>query len=272
MSDRCASIWRCPVCNAGLSGDLRTVQCPNKHAFDLAREGYLNLLPVQKRKSLNPGDSKEMMLARREFLANGHYLPLIERFCAELPDTGRLLDLGCGEGYYSRQIARLKPGLDLYGVDISKEAVRLAAKQAARGHAAVASAFDLPIESDSFDSVLTVFAPVDFDEIYRILTPHGRFIRVSPGSDHLQEIRATIYDQVIPHEKGETVHAGFRCRTEQTLRYQFSPSNTQELIALVQMTPHYWKAKADKKAQLEKQPHFSISADFLIQVWEKQTD
>ena len=120
---------RCPICNEQLNLVDRQYLCPNRHSFDIARQGYVNLLTVQQKHSLNPGDTREQVLSRREFLEAGFYAPIAETLvqtAKELGISGQILDVGCGEGYYSARLADAL-GAELTGLDISKEAVRCAA-------------------------------------------------------------------------------------------------------------------------------------------------
>lgn len=269
MQSESGSVWACPICRAPLEGDTTTFRCQSRHSFDIAREGYLNLLPVQKRKSSSPGDSQEMMLARREFLSLDHYSPLLSVLSTHLPTTGKLLDLGCGEGYYAAHIDAANPELTVFATDISKYAVKMSARKLPRAQTAVASSFDLPIEDASFDAVMTVFAPVSFQELHRVLKPKGQFLRVVPAAKHLQEVRERVYDQVAPHTSEASEPTGFSLMQEQRITFQFRPACKTDLLALLKMTPHYWKCKAEKKEQLENQPLFDVTAEFCIQQWSK---
>ena len=117
----------CPLCAAPLQKQQRSCVCANRHSFDIARQGYIHLLPVQNKKSLNPGDTPQQVMARREFLEGGFYKPIADALYDLLKGyTGPILDVGCGEGYYSAFLAQ-QLGCELTGLDISKEAVRRAA-------------------------------------------------------------------------------------------------------------------------------------------------
>src|SRR4051812_16725214 len=140
-------MWRCPVCHGPLREAERTWRCGEGHTYDVAKEGYVNLLITHQRRQREPGDSVEMLRARRAFLEAGHYAPLRDALAERVPG-GSVLDVGCGEGYYTRavdtEVDRAQAGV--WGVDIAKEAVRLAARRGGPGHRfAVASAYDLPV-------------------------------------------------------------------------------------------------------------------------------
>jgi len=182
--------------------DAGSVRCERGHSFDLAREGYLNLL-----RSKRTGDSKEMLLARRDFLERGHYQPLAEAladtvaaFLGERAGAGdcplRVLDAGCGEGYYLDRLGRrlsAAPGLAetlLIGLDSAKEAIRLSAKRLWDAALLVADLKErLPIADASVDAILNVFAPRDLAELARVLVPGGLLLIAIPSPDHLVELR-----------------------------------------------------------------------------------
>ena len=182
--------------------DAGSVRCERGHSFDLAREGYLNLL-----RSKRTGDSREMLLARRDFLERGHYQPLAEAladtvaaFLGERAGAGdcplRVLDAGCGEGYYLDRLGRRlsgAPGLAgtlLIGLDSAKEAIRLSAKRLQDAALLVADLKErLPIADTSLDAILNVFAPRDLAEFARVLVPGGLLLIAIPSPDHLVELR-----------------------------------------------------------------------------------
>ena len=160
--------WCCPLCGAPLAGD-NALKCPSGHSFDRAKEGYWHLLPVQNTRTKAPGDSREMVAARRAFLSAGYYGifgQALGELCLEYgqPKAGKplhLLDAGCGEGWYDRCIAKQfeeagRP-LELAGFDIAKPAVRLAAKALPSARYAVASSFHQPVRTGWADVLLNCF-------------------------------------------------------------------------------------------------------------------
>ena len=169
-------MWTCPHCRNPLAPNgERSLACSSGHSFDFAREGYINLLPVNRKRSKDPGDSREMIEARGRVHQAGLYQPLaeamMERIAARDQVPGTALDLGCGEGYYSQALLNAFPGVKLFGVDIARSAVRLAARRYKAGHFAVASAFAVPLADASLDLVQSVFAPVKESELQRLLRP-----------------------------------------------------------------------------------------------------
>ncbi|MDD5267723.1 MAG: 23S rRNA (guanine(745)-N(1))-methyltransferase [Methylococcales bacterium] len=267
-------LYACPVCRVPLylqqSG--KSFACQNQHNFDLAKEGYLNLLPVQDRHSKEPGDSKQMMIARREFLEAGFYEPM-GKAVAMMVDAGitegqgmRLLDLGCGEGYYSRIMARYcnhSEQIAFHGIDIAKFAIAAAAKKQPNARFAVASSKRLPYPGEYFDFVLRVFAPSDDDELRRVLKPSGYFLTVTPGPRHLWQLKEFIYSEVKEHASENPVPQGFEQSAAQRISYKITP-NSRQRIALLQMTPFAWQANESIRQAISSVADFEIETDFIL--------
>ncbi|MCK5354406.1 MAG: methyltransferase domain-containing protein, partial [Methyloprofundus sp.] len=193
----------CPICQSPLMQHLpsKGYYCKNKHHFDLAKEGYLNLLPAQHKNSKEPGDSRAMMRARRNFLEAGFYQPMAKALTVMI-DKHRadnklmhILDVGCGEGYYSRQIeehAQHSEQLDLHGIDIAKNAIFAAAKKQPNARFVVASSKSMPYADQFFDLLFRVYAPSNDKEITRLLKPKGLLLTVTPGPRHLWQLKEFI--------------------------------------------------------------------------------
>ena len=181
-------MYICPICKQKLNMLGNKYVCNKNHSFDLARQGYVNLLPVSGKKSLNPGDNELMTNARREFLACGYYDKLLSRVCEILQENkiDVLVDSGCSEGYYTRQMANVCN--KVYAYDISKSAVKLASATDKKSHYFVASAFHIPLEDNSADAITKIFAPDSPKEFSRVLQGDGILIEVVPAEEHLLEI------------------------------------------------------------------------------------
>ena len=180
--------FSCPICQLTLEKRANKYSCESNHSFDMAKEGYVNLLLDAMKNSKEPGDSKEMMRARSDFLSKGHYFPLVEAINSAILESHcgarSILDAGCGEGYYLDSLSKLRsssPSACLTGIDISKEGVRRTAKRNPQITAAVASAYQLPFASSSVDFIMSVFSPVCEEEFQRVLAPAGILIVVGPG-------------------------------------------------------------------------------------------
>ncbi|MGE0970085.1 23S rRNA (guanine(745)-N(1))-methyltransferase [Klebsiella sp. WOUb02] len=260
--------YSCPLCHAPLERRENSYICPQRHQFDLAKEGYVNLLPVQFKRSRDPGDSAEMMQARRAFLDAGHYRPLrdaIDEFLQSRAPAD-LLDIGCGEGYYTHAFAAISA--NSWGLDVSKSAVRAAAKRYPQVNFCVASSQRLPFADASFDAVVRIYAPCNARELARVVRAGGWVITATPGPKHLLELKGLIYDEVQLHEQNREEMAGFTLRYEQQLAYPMTLSGS-EAEALLQMTPFAWRAKPPVREALRAQALFSCQTDFMIHCWQR---
>lgn len=256
----------CPLCRERLHRDGPAWRCAAGHAFDIAREGYVNLLPVQHKHSKAPGDNPEMVVARREFLDAGHYAPLRERLLAMIrtlrPD--RMVDIGCGEGYYTGAFAEAVS--DLTGLDIAKPAVRLAAKRIPRVQWIVGSGALLPLADGSVDLVTSLFSPLPVQEMRRVLRPEGRLLVATPSPDHLWNIREALFGEVRPHEPAkfiDTLAAAFRLENTEEVRTSLELSQ-HALRQLLMMTPYVWKARPEQRQALEAHATWRTEASFTI--------
>jgi len=263
----------CPICQAPLKlhQASKGYYCPNKHHFDLAKEGYLNLLPVQHKKSKQPGDSRDMMRARRNFLESGFYQPLAQTLVntidtyIESNKPVKLLDMGCGEGYYSRQIEQLSEhrSIELHGLDIAKNAIFAAAKKQPKGRFIVASSQRPPYANHYFDVITQVYAPGNDQEIIRLLAEQGVLIRITPGPRHLWQLKEFIYSQVAEHSININLSPLFDERTTQRLQFEIQP-NPEQRLTLLQMTPFAWRANKAIKHAIQNTPELIIETDFIV--------
>ncbi len=274
----------CPICKSGLKAieASNSYQCMNNHAFDIARQGYVNLLTSNQKSSKAPGDSKEMVLARREFLAQGYYEPLsdminrlvLEQFEHAGGTERTLLDIGCGEGYYLSRLLRSNEGQPYapvtYGLDISKDAVKIAASAVQTGNWIVGNSHFIPLKGGSFECILSVFSPILSSEISRLLRKGGVFLRVLPGPEHLLEIRRIIYPQVVqgPEKTQVESYPELTFVKEVPVRYQIT-LNGAELSTLVKMTPHFWKTTKADKEKLDTLNELTVTIDMRILIYGK---
>jgi 23S rRNA (guanine745-N1)-methyltransferase len=241
----------CPHCR----GPLRDVEggavCARGHRFDRAREGYLNLLPAGRFKSRPAGDSAAMVRARRELFDAGHYLPVMDAVAVMVADgaPADVLDAGCGEGSYLAVVTRAS-GATGWGVDVSKPAVRLAARRHREHHYAVASSFVLPFSDGVLDAAVSVFAPRDFAELRRVVRRGGAVVVASPGPEHLAGLKAVLYTEpraheVRPHVSGEGEPAP---ESLERVRYELVLDDPADVLRLLQMTPYWWHARPEQQA------------------------
>ncbi|REC95599.1 putative RNA methyltransferase [Kushneria indalinina] len=264
----------CPLDGAPLCRTESGWCCPQGHTFDVSRQGHVNLLPVQKKRSLDPGDSKAMIVARRRFLEAGHYQGIAEavsrRVLAQAPEHDRLavLDAGCGEGYYLRALADagvVQHELALLGLDISKWAVQAAAGRDKRMQWVVGSNAALPVPDHSLDVVLCMFGFPTPAEFARVLKPGGLLLEVEAGPDHLIELREIIYPTLkAPREPRQTAEVGFSADTVETVRYALSLDSAEQIADLLVMTPHLYRASAEGRARAEALTHLDVTVDVQL--------
>ncbi|AIZ33827.1 MULTISPECIES: putative RNA methyltransferase [Pseudomonas] len=249
----------CPLCQAPLAQLDNGVACAAGHRFDRARQGYLNLLPVQHKNSRDPGDNQAMVQARRDFLDAGHYAPVAARLAqlAAERTPGAWLDIGCGEGYYTARIAEALPAADGYALDISREAVKRACRRAPQLTWMVASMARVPMADASCDFIASVFSPLDWREAKRLLAPGGGLMRVGPTNGHLMELRRLLYDEVRPYADDKhlaLVPAGMQHAHGEVLEFTLTLPEAQARADLLAMTPHGWRASAEKRTRVIEQP------------------
>ncbi len=277
-------ILQCPLCRSPLLNSADGYQCSRNHAFDAAREGYVNLLLVQKKHSKEPGDSKEMIQSRRRFLDLGLYNGIsdgINEAVAGLPLPGDILDAGCGEGFYLERLRKFleqkqggQAAIEYYGVDISKFAVRHATRRDRTMNWFVASIKDLPFAQASFDMVLNIFSPADLPEFSRVLKETGRLLIVTPGPKHLNGLRQLIYPDAREHGRStivEEAKALFSLSAETGISYPIELNSGQAIMDLLSMTPYYWNIDLKTKARVQAVERLSLDVDVELRVFRKRT-
>ena len=252
-------VLSCPVCKLPFEKNGRQYKCENNHSFDCAKEGYVNLLLAHQKNSKDPGDSKEMMVARQRFLSQGYYenlvvaiAQMIEQYAPKHEGNRCVLDAGSGEGYYLDFIAKqyeANEEMHFFGVDISKEGVRLSAKRNKSVTFAVGSVFEMPIADNSVDVVYSVFAPLAESEFARVLKADGKLIVASPGANHLFGLKEKLYDNPYLNEEDKIHFEQFELVEKRKVEYEIEVVGRDEIHALMLMTPYYWKTSA---TQLEK--------------------
>lgn len=267
----------CPLCKTPFQQIDNTQVCANNHHFDIAKEGYLNLLPVNAKNSKHPGDNKEMMDARRAFLNSDGYRPLAEKIAVLIAplladrDPAHLLDLGCGEGYYTNLLEnRLAKNVIINALDISKIAVRYAAKRNKNINFCVASAYDVPLTDNSLDLLLRIYAPSLDSELQRLIKQGGYLLTVTPAPRHLFQIREKIYQHVNEHAENNSAPTGFNKVQQINLNYFLSIDSPIILQDLINMTPFAWKFNKQKTEDLLAEKHWEIECDFNIEIYQKQ--
>ena len=203
----------CPVrnCRQPLERAGRSYRCANRHSFDVARSGYVNLLQPQDRKSKSPGDTAEAVAARRRFFEGGHVQPLVDAIVRALPlgAGDALLDVECGEGHHLEAF-RAAYGVEGWGVDISVPAIELAAKKYRQCGWVVANADRfLPFADGAFAAVTSITARMNPEEFRRVLAPGGALLVVLPGADDLIELREAVLGEGVERDRVERTRAAF---------------------------------------------------------------
>lgn len=274
------TIFSCPVCHLPLLRQTTRYVCRNSHVFDIAREGYANLLLANQKRSREPGDDRAMVSNRRAFLDGGYYDrlrdKLIEIFAAymDIADTRYLsvLDVGCGEGFYTGGLQHCcdPQPVRFYGIDISKFAIKAAARRYGSVNFAVASMNHLPVHDQRVDMLLSVFAPRSFPEFSRVLGPCGKLIVITPGPLHLWELKRLIYTEPRQHTMDDTIPAGFALQYDTQLRYQIALEGQEVIDQLLTMTPYYWRTPESKRQSILQQERLETRVEFRLRVYEKR--
>lgn len=261
----------CPACGAPLNPTAPTWKCENGHCFDVARQGYVNLLTVQQKHSLHPGDTREQVLARQAFLDGGFYTPIMDALC-ELAiahgGAGTVLDVGCGEGSYCTRLAK-ELNARLIGVDVSKEAVRVAAARHKNAAWLCATAAHLPVADGSIDLLTSLFAITLPEEYRRVLREDGTFIQVLAAPDHLLGLKSIIYPTLTHKEKISTPELpGFRLAESRSVRFPFTVEG-QQVQNLLYMTPHLFRISKEGAARLAETERLTDTASCVLNVYKR---
>lgn len=269
----------CPVCYTELRQVDTALNCANAHTFDIAREGYVNLL-LQKR----TGDAKEMLRARRNFLERGFYLPLsdavnelVHTYLQDVPEPLHILDAGCGEGYYldrlQNALASLQSGYYI-GLDVSKDAIRMAAKRYRQLLFVVADVKQRLVVADGvMHAILNIFAPRNPTEFARVTSTDGMLIVVIPASEHLLRLRTALgllgmEEQKQQHVKEQFADA-FELVESSTLAYSMH-LNKEEIEQVVMMTPNYWHLSDEMRRAMRDLEEIETEAGFTVMVFRRK--
>lgn len=267
------SVFICPVCKGTLEKTAGAYRCGNNHSFDVSKYGYVNLLMSQQSASKRHGDDKLMVLARRDFLGKGFYKKLCDAICCSvssgLANNSVIADVGCGEGYYSQAVCEAT-GAQLCGIDISKDALRYAARSMKGSEFAVASAFDLPFSDNSIDCVLNVFAPSAYEEFYRILKDNGLLIKAVPLEEHLWELKCVLYEKPYKNKPEIRNEALFELVSVEELKYEIMLESSEDILNLFKMTPYYYKTSRQDAERLMNKQSLSTTVHFGVEVYRKR--
>lgn len=265
----------CPKCGEKLTDEGRSYTCPNRHCYDKAKSGYVNLLTSDRMNSALPGDNKLMVRARKNFLDKGYYEILAEALCrtvsAHASEGCGILDAGCGEGYYTEKTAAAvkdaKPAI--VGIDISKTAADYAARRTRSARFAVASVFHLPIKTESCNIVTNLFAPYCGEEFLRVLKSGGIMIMVIPAERHLWQLKRAVYDEPYLNAVKDYRLDGFELLgSEKVSREIFLPTG-EDIMSLFSMTPYAYKTGAEGRKRLESLENLATEIGFEVLTYRK---
>lgn len=256
----------CPNCKYPLKHMDKSFVCSNNHCFDVAKEGYVNLLLPNQKKSKQPGDDKLMINARHNFLEKGYYSTLRQELMDRLNQIKFkvLLDAGCGTGYYTKNINNEK--LDVIGVDISKDAIQTASKSNKENTYVVASIFSLPIKDKSVDVVLSVFAPKPEIEFERVLKNDGVVVEVIPGKDHLKELKKVVYQDDFKENQEKQSFNNFKLLESKRITYKCNIAK-EDIVELLKMTPYWYKGGEKYIERINSNKIEQITFDFILNIW-----
>lgn len=273
------SLFCCPLCGAPLERDPARLFCPNRHSFDRSAAGYVHLLPANRKHSKDPGDDKAMVAARAAFLEKGYYAPLRDSLCKvilqyieNLP-APVVLDSGCGEGWYTAGLfqALSEAGCmpQIAGVDLSRAALRRAAKRVPEAEFAAASVYRLPLPDSSADVLVNIFSPLAAEEFARVLRPGGLFCYAVPSARHLWEMKEILYPTPYENPVKREDYPGFVWKDVKEIRYTVNLEDTGDIMALFGMTPYAWKTPREGVARLEGLDRLCCQIGFDLHLYER---
>jgi len=265
----------CPVCQHPLNQHDRRWSCSSQHHFDLAKQGYVNLLLNNAKKSKQPGDNAAMVQARHHFLNSGAYQSISDTVNQILVEhlwqqsTPNVLDLACGEGYYTHRMQQALSDLPIepkvFGLDISKDAIRWACKRGQDVTWMVANGFKAPFQDHSLHAVVNMFNRVVPSALHQLCRPEGIVITATSGSHHLQQMKEVIY----PNPRFEafdvikTMSSAFTHHSRHPLDFTVE-LNSEQMKHLIAMTPHAWRSSPETQQRLTGQEGFSLRVQVNI--------
>ena len=266
------NILKCPVCGGAPALHDRTLRCENNHCFDIAKEGYVNLLSAHKSGD-STGDNKDMAKSRRDFLNKDFYAPLAQAVCDCISryshDGDSVLDICCGEGYYTAYCAE-RLHRDFYGFDLSKNMVRLAAKRKCGAHFFVANIAAIPVRDGAVQAAFHLFAPFHAPEFGRILADDGVIITAIPGRNHLFGLKEILYDDPYRNDEKEPEADGLEVVERVRVASEITLESKQDIEALFRMTPYYYHTPTEGMNRLQQRDTLTTPIEFVLIIYKKK--
>lgn len=259
----------CPVCSNELVKIEKTYKCKLNHSFDTAKEGYVNLLSGRHKAGELIGDNRDMAKSRRLFLETGYYDFLAERICTLIDKKDNVLDISCGEGYYTDYFRR-KTGAFVSGFDISKEMIKLAAKKYKETFFFVANIARIPVRDESIDTAVQICAPFSEKEFARIIKKDGRLLSVVPGKRHLWGLKELLYETPYENNEDDTEYESFIKTGTITVRDKAVIKGQDTIRSLFAMTPYYYKTSEADKKKIENLTSLATELEFDIRIFTKK--
>lgn len=270
------NILVCPVCKSELHREVKSYFCNGikRHCFDISASGHANLCPGK----ATGGDDKRAVKSRTDFLNLGYYEPISNKVCeilSNLDENANVIDAGCGEGYYTNNIAK-RTGACVLGFDLSKEAIISASKSAKRNGIDNASFFvggiyNLPVKDFGADAITNIFAPCAEEEFSRALKDGGRLVVVTAGKNHLLGLKKAIYDNVYTNEERADMPKNMTLEAKYELSYVVDIEGSEAIQNLFSMTPYSYRTSEKDMQKLLALTTLKTEVEVDIFVYRKET-
>ena len=267
----------CPVCGSDLNRIENSLKCEKNHSFDIARQGYVNLLMSNKSSLKHHGDDKLMVKARSDFFEKGYYNPLrsavIKAIMKHHRENIHVIDSGCGDCWYTEGVykALVEAGMNptVTGIDISKDALIAGRKRCRELTLCVASASKLPIKTGGADILLNIFSPLEAGEYSRVLKTDGILIRAVPMEKHLWGLKQAVYDKPYENPPVDTALDGFELVDTIEVRERIKLLSTEDIQNLFKMTPYYYKTGEKDQQKLTKLDSLETELEVMVMSYKK---
>lgn len=267
------NLFICPKCKCKLSKIDNSYKCENNHSFDISRKGYINLLLNNDKSSINPGDTKISLDSRNSFLNQGYYSSILEGVTLAIESKKglnglNLLDIGCGEGFYTSSIYNKLTNSNVYGFDIAKDGINIATRYTKDVNWFVANSKNIPVMDNSIDVVLAIFSFVTDSEIERVLKDDGIIVQVVALDDHLKEIKEMFYESINKKDINNKL-LSFNLIESKEINTKVVVKGSDNILNLFKMTPHYYRVKSDKKNVFDNVVKKEITINVMINIYKK---